>query len=133
MVNANCRNNQSLNPDGDLTFRFVTNGAYQGKGWASAITADDCYFNTVGTEEHHPENVELSVSPNPSSGRYSLRTVDARIEKATVYTILGEKVFETGNVDSNKITIDLSLQVPGFYLLKVETKNGSIIQKVMKQ
>ncbi len=124
---------RAFNSDGSLTFRFVTNGAYQEKGWAAAITADDCYFNTVGTEEHHPENVELSVSPNPSSGRYSLRTVDARIEKATVYTILGEKVFETGNVDSNKITIDLSLQVPGFYLLKVETQNGSIIQKVVKQ
>ncbi len=123
----------SQDSTGSFTFRFVSNGTFHAAGWVAGITADPCFLSTVGIPKSNYESAGLSAYPNPSSGVFYFESSDSRIERLEVFNILGEKITGVENPEDGKVMIDLTQQIPGLYIVKAETKNGSVIQKVMKQ
>jgi BspA type Leucine rich repeat region (6 copies)/Secretion system C-terminal sorting domain len=73
---------------------------------------------------------DVKVYPNPSTGIFNISIQeDASVE---VHDMLG-KVIYTNKVKSGNSTIDISNYQSGMYLLQVETENGSVTKKIIKE
>lgn len=67
--------------------------------------------------------------PNPISEKLQIHTSDGiTLQKAIVYTLLGEKLICTANE-----TIDFSALSDGIYIMHVVTDRGSVTRKIVKE
>lgn len=81
------------------------------------------------------QKATVSVYPNPSNGLFHLNVTglpSAHKGNIEVYSLNGEKVFETG-VSSTDANIDLRGSSKGVYLLKYNSGEGSITKKIIYQ
>ncbi|MFY9591035.1 MAG: C10 family peptidase [Bacteroidales bacterium] len=75
----------------------------------------------------------IKIYPNPSNGIFTLSfETKPKNETVRIYNCLGELILET-NMGSKELTIDLSKQPNGIYLLKYSTKKHIYQQKIIKQ
>jgi hypothetical protein len=89
-----------------------------------------CYENLtiLGTEE---ENItEIALYPNPVKSTLQISSYDIVITNIAIYTILGERVLNKKGDDTQ---IDLSSLSTGLYLVKIQTENGELVRKVVKE
>ena len=68
--------------------------------------------------------LKITVSPNPAHGIVKLIS-DSPLEKVELYSLTGAKIIET----KRNNYIDVSGMSSGVYLLKVYSKNGSLVTK----
>ena len=103
------------------TSKSLGGGAYEyNLVWYKNLT----YLNTQ-------ENLllQLSLTPNPTTGILYLQAPNSTIESITVYDVLGKPVLQQNN---NLTTIDLSGLQNGMYLVKVTGNNGgTVVKKVV--
>jgi len=93
--------------------------------WIQDTTANE----TLNTNEFSITD-NIKVYPNPSTGIFNISIQeDASVE---VHDMLG-KVIYTNKVKSGNSTIDISNYQSGMYLLQVETENGSVTKKIIKE
>ncbi len=83
---------------------------------------------TVGTSEPLWAN-QILIAPNPTTGLFNVSTQHIKIEKLTLYDIVGKVLWRT-NID-NQQAIPLSIETAGTYLLKIETEKGVLTRKVV--
>jgi len=81
------------------------------------------------------ENVQpIQIYPNPTTGQLTIDNGQLRIESVEVYDIYGRK--QKGERRKEKgekeIIIDISELYNGIYFVKIQTKNGEIVKKVVK-
>lgn len=90
--------------------------------------------NTVGLTESSLEKYSISIYPNPTNDRFNIR-LDHPIDelKASVIDAQGRHVLQTSTNKTNHLTIDLSDQPAGVYLLQLITENGVSSHKVVKR
>ncbi|MGI6410912.1 MAG: C10 family peptidase [Bacteroidales bacterium] len=75
----------------------------------------------------------IKIYPNPSNGIFTLSfETKPKNETVRIYNCLGELILET-NMGSKDLTVDLSKQPDGIYLLKYSTKKHIYQQKIIKQ
>jgi len=86
------------------------------------------YATTLGVNET-ANFKKLIVYPNPVRNELNIDTNFRTIEKISIYNLIGQLV---KNV-SNKKTIDMSDLNSGTYLVKVQTNEGIIDRKIIKQ
>ncbi|HPS26121.1 MAG TPA: C10 family peptidase [Bacteroidales bacterium] len=90
---------------------------------------------TVGTGEHNRANSTIQIYPNPTSGVVNIQFSIFASEKAyiTVYNLIGEKVLEKEFDPSFEmlLPLDLSGNVPGMYLVTVQTGSEVTTRRVM--
>lgn len=87
----------------------------------------------VGVAENNPKPT-VAIYPNPTDGLVTLQLKNTKNESATieVVNIVGEVVYSlTKNLSS--VSIDLSSQPNGIYLLKVTTNEQQTVEKLIKQ
>ena len=72
---------------------------------------------------------EISISPNPSSGIFTLQST-AEITTIEIYNVLGEEVYKS-EVKSQKEEINLSNQPSGIYFVKVITDEKVYSRKII--
>jgi len=84
--------------------------------------------NAIFTPTAHRKNI--SVYPNPTSGKITVSTNDNTSGTVEIFTVTGEKVMTFRNEfrHSGKITIDISKLPRGLYFLKA----GNGIKKIVK-
>jgi hypothetical protein len=77
--------------------------------------------------------IELKMYPNPSQGMVNIDMTwnDIRNLEVTVFNIWGAKVFSKEYLAGNLIQFDLSKQVTGIYLVRIEAEGQSIIKKLV--
>jgi hypothetical protein len=90
--------------------------------------------NTLSTKELAKLN-EISVYPNPSDGRFTVRIDCGGADKAviSVMDITGKKVQSTNKAlvsGRNEIKMDISDLPAGLYVVLVQTKDGVVTKKV---
>lgn len=77
-----------------------------------------------------PVRGAVKMYPNPVSGVLTVEN-PSNIKKLTVYTVLG-KVVLTQASDAPSVTLDLSSLEKGVYFLRVDSEEGSQVEKVLK-
>ncbi|MEO8085770.1 MAG: T9SS type A sorting domain-containing protein [Bacteroidota bacterium] len=79
-------------------------------------------------------NILFTLSPNPVSSTLAIATNQSLIKIVDIFNVLGENIkyleFMDGKSD---IEINVSSLDAGIYFVKVETENGSSVQKLLKQ
>ncbi len=112
--------NSIINPNTDVS---IFNNS-QGCNTVPEVEAQ-CQLSI--TETDISEN--LSLFPNPVSSILKIKTSNhIFFEKATVYSLLGKRVFETSSKQ-----INLENLSAGIYFVKVVTNKGSVTKKIVKE
>ena len=104
---------------------------YVGTGTGSGPYADYYEYTpiNVGVEENNLETVTVTVFPNPSNGKFVVKSELTKGEIA-VYNIQGEKVYAE-LVSASSTTIDLSTQAKGIYFVQVKCGDKISTQKIV--
>ena len=92
-------------------------------------------INLIGYSTAEWHAVSFDLYPNPTNGKVNLVIGETLQGKAVVevYNLLGERMM-TKNIDrllqGATVSMDLSHLVPGLYIVKLSTENGSCSKKV---
>jgi hypothetical protein len=65
----------------------------------------------------------LSIYPNPSNGLVNIQTT-TKLSKVQLFNLIGKKVFETQNLNTNMNTINVTSLNKGIYLLRLQDENN---------
>ncbi|MBI4945391.1 MAG: T9SS type A sorting domain-containing protein [Bacteroidetes bacterium] len=75
----------------------------------------------------------MLMSPNPTSGIFSLQLQEIATSEISIYNPLGQLIFQS-SIINNQSSIDLSAQPKGMYFVKVNAADGQMfVQKVILQ
>ena len=103
-VYEECESEFAMNANGEDFIR-VTN-----------LSVDECQMN-------------VKLYPNPTSGQLNIEAVDMTL--VSVYDLVGQCVMQMSAKDG-QATLDMSQLQNGIYFVKVNTDNGSAVQRVVK-
>ena len=104
------------------------------------IYEDDCYgsFKSVLAQwgvnvNEYSHNANVNIYPNPANDKIHIVT-DVEIEEVVVYTITGVIVGQQSTVNGQQtLTIDLDNLKSGIYFIKINTNEGNIVKRIIKQ
>ena len=80
----------------------------------------------------HPD-LNISLSPNPTTGIIAVHNALANILHVTVSSILGESVLELPHPNAADFTLDLSKFPPGTYFARFTIPGSDITRKIVKE
>lgn len=127
-----CDNNDSfISGETSQSFTATSNGSY-----ACEIT-NECSIDTtlcidisgLGITDNNTSS-NLLIYPNPTNGELNIETGTLTIAEAKIVDITG-KTIATISFDSN--TADVSYLANGIYFLQIQTENGLVTQKIIKE
>ncbi len=84
-------------------------------------------YTILGDEENDIENIK--IYPNPSTGKFFIKSTTGNIERISILDILGKNVFQ---LDRSIQQFDISNLQSGMYFLRITTENGNFIKKILK-
>jgi hypothetical protein len=74
------------------------------------------------------EETAIAVYPNPANNFVNIES-QSRIERIGIYDLTGKAVYNTP-VDQNKLKVNIDFLESGIYLIKLETENGTRVEKL---
>ncbi len=83
--------------------------------------------NNLGVNENSLNGV--NVYPNPTTGKFTVTNENNTENTVAIFDMLGKEVYT--NTTSSSLTVDLSANGMGVYLVKVSNENGSIVKRVV--
>lgn len=134
---------EGLNPDTEYCFTITAlNGDTESDKSAEACAKTKEQENQEEEEEEEEEVDEdvgldelsssLNVYPNPVNDKLYIET-EVKIENVAIYTITGVMVGQqTTENGQQTLTIDLSGLNSGIYFVKINSDNGQIVKKIVK-
>ncbi|MCX6271339.1 MAG: GEVED domain-containing protein [Bacteroidetes bacterium] len=111
---------------------------YNGTAWAAltdggSLTNQGLPFKFYGSiivgVDNHKTDSHINIFPNPATDVINVSSSYYEIKKVTVYTYVGQKVYEN-QVGDKTTEINTSGFRTGLYFVVVETENGTSTQKV---
>ena len=75
----------------------------------------------------------LSIYPNPASGIVTIVAGNISIQQIRVLNVLGEEVLSVPDFHESEINLDISKLPSGTYFMQIETTNGIILRKIVKE
>ena len=84
----------------------------------------DVMINITDVEEN---TASIIVYPNPTNGLLNINA--SGLQHITISNLMGQIVYNQ-NVDADSITIDMNQYGNGVYMVRIETANGTSLQKV---
>jgi hypothetical protein len=90
--------------------------------------------SSVGINNYgNQKSQALNIFPNPANTFITITSV-YKIYSMSIFNLLGEKEdVEQSAIDKNEFRVGIDNFIPGVYFIKVETENGTSVQKLMKQ
>jgi len=85
---------------------------------------------TLGIQENENENTVI-IYPNPSNGKFTVRSSEFRIQSVEIYNTLGEVIYQK-TLNSQLGTLNLNFP-SGIYFLHVKTPDGVAVKKMVIQ
>lgn len=73
----------------------------------------------------------LVISPNPSTGLFTIKNPDENEIQIEVYNVMGQLVHTLENGTSQSATIDLSNKAAGIYFIKIKTQGTELVKKIV--
>ena len=78
-------------------------------------------------------NSGVEVYPNPTDGQLIIDNGELTIDNVEIFDLLGKTVFQLSTLNSQLSTqIDISHLPTGVYFIQIQTENGMIVRKVVK-
>ena len=100
-------------------------GSYYPNMWT--YTRHYQYFfssKTVGIHDNTNTKPEISISPNPSNGKFSITLPeDFKESNVEILNIAGKIIYQKSVQNTNTLNIDLNVP-PGLYFIKVQKPKG---------
>jgi hypothetical protein len=91
---------------------------------------------TVGIPEAEADETGIVVYPNPTRGELIINNYELKINNVEIVDVLGRVVFTRHcglDPQSPAISVDASTLPAGIYFLRIQTANGVITKKIVKQ
>lgn len=85
---------------------------------------------TIGINEINSES-EVSVFPNPSTGKFHLNLLQSNNCIIKIVNPMGETILEDTKINSAKTEIDLSAQPSGIYFIEIISPAGTCMKKMI--
>ncbi len=90
----------------------------------------DYIVNITGNVNIDKFSEEIHIYPNPTSNFLKIET-EMNINSINIYNITGQIIYSEQQIINNNSEIDVSNYTKGIYLLKIETKNNIITEKII--
>ncbi|MFH1004742.1 MAG: T9SS type A sorting domain-containing protein [Bacteroidota bacterium] len=74
---------------------------------------------------------DIFIFPTVSSGQFQISGSMSHTFNLKVYNVLGKNIYEAPKVNGNHFQIDLSFQSNGIYFIHLQTKEKTIIKKII--
>jgi hypothetical protein len=74
------------------------------------------------------ETADISIYPNPTNSTFTINAEN--ITSIIIFDLLGNKILET---KSSQNSIDVSNLASGQYLVRIQTSNGVMNKKIIKE
>ena len=87
--------------------------------------------NSVGVDEH--TSGSFSIFPNPAESQITINSNNSIIENITIIDVAGKTVSTLNVVNSTRKNIDVSDLETGVYFIQVQTDNGLLNKKFIKE
>ena len=101
----------------------------QGSDSICAVTI--CY-QYVGISEVTMQEDELTIYPNPANNQLTVKSEQLTVKEIKVYDVMGETVYSE-QLTTNNTTIDVSGLASGLYFLQVNSEQGTVNRKFVKE
>ena len=113
-------------PNGNVLWAKCVQGTSKPTGGHSKSTLANAGINDVLTNE-------ISVYPNPTSGKVTLSTGNsqASISSISVFNMVGKEVFSQQSAVGSEVTVDLSSQPKGLYILLIKVGENFYSRKII--
>lgn len=103
-----------------------------------AIPIVDTVYFTIRARIDDEDVIEYSssivtISPNPSDGKFTLTNENSIITEFEVYDLSGRLVGGMKNINTDVYVLDAGQYVNGVYFIKIKTEAGTVIKKIIKQ
>ena len=120
--------------DDKKTVEITWSNTFKGDAMLTAIPLDECNSgngslaitvkNSTGVDELE---ANARLFPNPTSGKVNIECEG--MTRISIYNTVGQMVYDK-EVDADKLSIDLSQQPVGSYLVKIITGQGAVVKKL---
>jgi pectate lyase len=107
----------------------ITKGSVANLFYISTVYSGTTLKMAAVAETTTPESAKIILYPNPVSSTLYLSDSEHKVQKVLIYNISGNLVVNSGNSES----IDTSGLIPGTYIAKIYTVDGSFNQTLIKK
>lgn len=120
-------------------YRNYLNSGYNGSSHTEPYFRIQSYLvqyssdGFVGVDDNVEVDNNVSVYPNPSSGIFTISSINTEIESIQIYSIDGRIVNLYNTIEMPTYKLNLSDQPAGIYFLQIVTNKGISIKKVAKK
>lgn len=91
----------------------------------------ECFIYT-GIDNHSEDEPGISLYPNPASDRITIKVNNIQKElNVTVSSMKGEKLLQQTFMNQAEVQMDLNTLAKGIYLVKIQTRQGVEIKKLI--
>jgi hypothetical protein len=104
---------------------------WNGTDWDTIYT-EKWYYSEPKVNIIEPNKENIKVYPNPTTGKLIVDNGQLTIGNVEIYDIYGRK-FSHFTIHVSPIEIDISHLSSGIYFLKIQTENGTVTKKVIKE
>lgn len=95
----------------------------------NGCTSTTCItINNVTGINNLNTNSGIEIYPNPSNGNFYISGLEYGMT-ADIYDYRGRKIHSQFTIDNSQLTINLSTQAAGIYLLRIIDKNGHLVSQ----
>ena len=86
-----------------------------------------CSLNNVSFTQNN-----FIIYPNPSTGFFTIQAESEDAIQVTVVNLIGETVYQSTSNEA-KLIVDIKDVASGVYIVKIKTKEGLVIKKIVKE
>jgi Secretion system C-terminal sorting domain len=129
LLNVSAGANYSNQP---LSYKIIDDRPYEGTSYyrlsQKDFNGDETYFEPVSFNCEEIEN-EFQIFPNPTMDYITISSKSEKIVRLIIYTINGQKMFESSLSYDSEINIDVRHLNRGIYSVQLLSDGGNVINK----
>ncbi|MCL2291156.1 MAG: T9SS type A sorting domain-containing protein [Bacteroidetes bacterium] len=103
-----------------------------GNGCEPVMVSINFIVEEVGIDETGMSDL-IFIYPNPTCGILKIKNEEMKIKNVEIYEIYGKKLLSYTFQVPHEFTLDISDLQTGVYFMRIQTENGVITKKIIKQ
>ena len=98
---------------------------------AEGVIIDDFLISGVLANQNFELN-KIVISPNPSTGIFTIFSKNLALDKVEVYDVTGKIIVSKTNLNTTNSTLDLTNVSTGIYFVKIVSNSQSTVKRIIK-